>query len=76
MSYYRKDRKLGKIIATFPGPVALFWWLSRRPEWGRYKGEGAEAWELERRETGVRRVVLAVLAVVGTCGGLVLLYLT
>ncbi|XP_006457965.1 hypothetical protein AGABI2DRAFT_64702 [Agaricus bisporus var. bisporus H97] len=76
MSYYRKDRELGKIIATFPGPVALFWWLSRRPEWGRYKGEGAEAWELERRETGVRRVVLAVLAVVGTCGGLVLLYLT
>lgn len=64
MSYYRSDRKLGKIVATFPGPVALFWWLSRTPVWERYRAVGAEAWAAERRESWVRKLVLfAVLSV-------------
>ncbi|KAL1706901.1 hypothetical protein EV121DRAFT_200448 [Schizophyllum commune] len=44
MSYYRQDRREGKIVATFPGPVTLFWWLARRPKWDEWKGVGAEAW--------------------------------
>lgn len=70
MSYYRRDRQLGKIIATFPGPVTLFWWLSRRPEWERYRGEGAEAWERERRGRRALSVLFAAV-VLGACAGLV-----
>ena len=44
MSYYRQDRREGKIVATFPGPVTLFWWLARRPKWDEWKGVGAEVW--------------------------------
>lgn len=60
MSYYRADRKQGKIIATFPGPVALFWWLSLSPVWERYKAVGAEAWAAERRQSGIRKLMLTV----------------
>ncbi|KAF9454662.1 FAD/NAD(P)-binding domain-containing protein [Macrolepiota fuliginosa MF-IS2] len=58
MSYYRSDRKFGKIIATFPGPVALFWWLCRTPKWDRYRAVGAETWVEEQRSQRVfRRLV-------------------
>jgi hypothetical protein len=60
MSYYRSDRRLGKIVATFPGPVVLFWWLSRRPVWGRYKAVGADAWEGERRQSVLKKIVVVV----------------
>ncbi|KAJ3574820.1 hypothetical protein NP233_g1506 [Leucocoprinus birnbaumii] len=64
MSYYRSDRKLGKIVATFPGPVALFWWLARTPVWSRYRAVGAEAWAAERRQSWMQKmVVFAVLSV-------------
>lgn len=35
-SYYQArtgGEKRGKIIATFPGPVSLFWWLTKFPRW-------------------------------------------
>lgn len=65
MSYYRMDRRLGKIIATFPGPVALFWWLCRKPRWERYKVVDGEEWEKERRRLRMRRVVM--LLGIGIC---------
>jgi len=60
MSYYRADRKQGKIIATFPGSVALFWWLTLSPVWERYKAVGAEAWAAERRQSTIRKQILTV----------------
>ncbi|KAF9013992.1 hypothetical protein BDQ17DRAFT_434014 [Cyathus striatus] len=37
-SFYRAEReKETKIIATFPGPVSLFWWLTLWPRWGDFK---------------------------------------
>lgn len=66
MSYYRSDRKLGKITATFPGPVALFWWLSRTPVWERYVAVGGERWE-GSREGGLGRLgMVVVMGVVGS----------
>jgi hypothetical protein len=70
MSYYRAGRRDGKIVATFPGPVALFWWLARRPVWGRYRAEGAGAWERERRERRAWGLVFAVVVVLGAGAGL------
>ncbi|KXN92229.1 4-hydroxyacetophenone monooxygenase, partial [Leucoagaricus sp. SymC.cos] len=60
-SYYRSDRKRGKIVATFPGPVSLFWWLSRKPVWERYKAVGAEAWAADRQRSALKRMALFVL---------------
>ena len=49
-SYYQIDRKRGsKNVATFPGPVSLFWWLTRTPLWNKFHGVAAEAWEKQRR---------------------------
>ena len=36
-SYYRREGANGKIIATFPGSVSLFWWLARRPQYSDYE---------------------------------------
>lgn len=41
-SYYHTARdSSSKIIATFPGPVALFWWFCRRPRWSQWEIRGA-----------------------------------
>jgi hypothetical protein len=58
MNYYRGDRQQGKIIATFPGPVALFWWLSRRPVWKRYHAVDADAWAMDKLELEYRQMGL------------------
>lgn len=67
MSYYRLDGGVGKIVATFPGPVALFWWLSRKPKWGKYKVAGGEEWEqdLMQKRYGRWAVIVVVLLSVG-----------
>ncbi|KAG6868707.1 hypothetical protein C0993_011645 [Termitomyces sp. T159_Od127] len=58
-SYYQAGgQKQTKIIATFPGPVALFWWLTLWPKWNEFVGVGAEAWGAEQRREIVRRRVL------------------
>ncbi|KAG6860624.1 hypothetical protein C0995_009273 [Termitomyces sp. Mi166 len=68
-SYYQVGgEKQTKIVATFPGPVALFWWLTLRPRWNEFIGVGAEAWETERRRAVVRRRVLFVGLVAVTAG--------
>ncbi|KAG5734570.1 hypothetical protein E4T56_gene5522 [Termitomyces sp. T112] len=60
-SYYQAGgQKQTKIIATFPGPVGLFWWLTLRPRWNEFIGVGAEAWETEQRRAVVRRRILFV----------------
>jgi len=49
-SYYQSGgQKQTKIIATFPGPVSLFWWLARSVRWDDFAGVEAEAWEKQRR---------------------------
>ncbi|KAF5381017.1 hypothetical protein D9615_004056 [Tricholomella constricta] len=59
-SYYQVGgQKQTKIIATFPGPVGLFWWLTRRARWSDFIGVGAEAWEKQRgRDTLKKRGLL------------------
>lgn len=50
VSYYQAGRdSKTKVVATFPGPVALFWWFCRRPKWELYHAVGAEAWDAQRR---------------------------
>lgn len=66
-SYYQAGRQSkSKIIATFPGPVALFWWLTRYPQWEKFHAVGAEAWERQRRINKAKKwaslIVLLVLA--------------
>lgn len=53
-SYYRRETTNGKIFATFPGPVSLFWLLARRPRYSDYEIIGGERW---RRREGLRRIV-------------------
>ncbi|OBZ66829.1 Baeyer-Villiger monooxygenase [Grifola frondosa] len=38
-----------KIVAPFPGPLILFWWLLRRPVWQDYHAVDAERWMRQRR---------------------------
>lgn len=73
-SYYQAGgNKSTKIIATFPGPVALFWWLTRRVRWDEFVGVGAEEWEAERRWKGRRGIGLVVVGLVLAVGfGIVL----
>ncbi|KAJ3503644.1 hypothetical protein NMY22_g18178 [Coprinellus aureogranulatus] len=45
-SFYNEvDGKKAKNTATFPGPVTLFWWFCRTPQWEVFRAVGGEAWE-------------------------------
>lgn len=56
MSYYQAGRNSKeRIVATFPGPVALFWWFCRRPKWELFHGVGVEDWERERKTRKIKR---------------------
>ncbi|KAI0065159.1 FAD/NAD-P-binding domain-containing protein, partial [Artomyces pyxidatus] len=48
-SWYRRGQE-GKIFSTFPGPLALYWWFLRAPQWADYvvKGDGSRAWGRRR----------------------------
>ncbi|KAG6814511.1 hypothetical protein H0H92_000036 [Tricholoma furcatifolium] len=56
-SYYRLGEQK-KIIATFPGPVSLFWWMTLRPQWKDFIGVGAAGWEKERRRDLVKKWIV------------------
>ncbi|KAI0052222.1 FAD/NAD-P-binding domain-containing protein [Auriscalpium vulgare] len=49
VSWYRAGNS-GKIIGTFPGPVALYWWWLRAVRWNDYsvEGKGKSGWERRR----------------------------
>jgi hypothetical protein len=69
-SYYQIDGKRGsKNIAMFPGPVSLFWWLTRTPPWNKFHGVAAEAWEKQRRIDKIKKwgglTVLTLVIVLG-----------
>lgn len=49
-SYYRRESAKGKIFATFPGPVSLFWWLARRPRYADYEVVGGDGWQGRERQ--------------------------
>ncbi|KAH7912239.1 hypothetical protein BJ138DRAFT_814110 [Hygrophoropsis aurantiaca] len=66
-SYYRGDGRDGtRNIATFPGMMSLFWWITRKPCWDDFKAVGGDAWARQRRRNGmlVRWGSLAVLLIV------------
>lgn len=44
-----------KVIATFPGPVSLFWWLMRTPRWELFRAVGADGWKKQRRAEKVMK---------------------
>jgi len=67
-SYYRRESAKGKIFATFPGPVSLFWWLARRPRYSDYEVVGGERWQhAERQREGIWTALkfIGVMIVVG-----------
>lgn len=60
-SYYQAGgNNQTKVIATFPGPVTLFWWLIRTPRWELFRAVGAEAWEKQQRAEKVKKWSIAV----------------
>ncbi|KAG5647262.1 hypothetical protein DXG03_000797 [Asterophora parasitica] len=70
-SYYQVGRQnQTKIIATFPGPVALFWWFCRRVRWDDFIGVEAGEWEKQRRRTtfAKRAVLVGLLALAAGLG--------
>ena len=55
-SWYRVGAE-GKIFSTFPGAMALYWWMARSPRWDDYivQGPGKGAWERKKKvKTAVR----------------------
>ncbi|KAJ3503773.1 hypothetical protein NLJ89_g8287 [Agrocybe chaxingu] len=68
-SYYQANRDdKTRIIATFPGPVALFWWFCRRPKWELFRAVGAQAWQQERKISRAKKwgtLTLLLVLVVG-----------
>ncbi|KAF9564392.1 FAD/NAD(P)-binding domain-containing protein [Agrocybe pediades] len=57
VSYYQAGRdSKTRIIATFPGPVSLFWWFCRSPKWELFRGVGAEAWNRERKQRKLTKI--------------------
>jgi hypothetical protein len=46
-SWYRLN-KVGRNIAIFPGPMALFWWKLRQPRWDHFISVGRERWAKEK----------------------------
>lgn len=61
-SYYRTGN--GKVIATFPGPVILFWYLTRKVNWSDYMAVDADEWKRELKVgTITKRIVLGTAAV-------------
>lgn len=65
--YHLGGGKQARLIGTFPGPVALFWWLARQPHWNGFHAVGAEAWEKQRRLNTAKKIgfVLALAAGLG-----------
>jgi len=63
-SYYRSDRKQGKIIANFPGSMTLFWWTLRKPKWEDFKLVGGESCIERRRWSDRTRLFGAVAGLV------------
>jgi len=61
-SYYRRGSTRGKIFATFPGPVSLFWWLARRPRYSDYEIVGGERWERGQWAKGIVKTMLKLMA--------------
>ncbi|KAH9483680.1 Baeyer-Villiger monooxygenase [Psilocybe cubensis] len=69
MSYYQAGRNnKTRIVATFPGPVALFWWFCRRPRWELFRGVGAEAWEQEQKVGRITKGALLAVVVAAALG--------
>lgn len=65
VSYYQTGGAKPKLVSTFPGPVALFWWFCRHPQWDKFRGVESERWESERkREKWTRVGIMFGLAVV------------
>ncbi|KAG6867011.1 hypothetical protein C0991_003927 [Blastosporella zonata] len=62
-SYYQQGEQK-KIVATFPGPVGLFWWLTLWPRWNEFIGVGAGAWEKEQRPKKWAQVLAGLLILV------------
>lgn len=69
-SYYQvAGHKQSKVFALFPGPVSLFWWLTRAPSWNEFHGVSDEEWRKQRRLDRIKKwgrlVVLALAPIMG-----------
>ena len=65
-SYYRRN---GKNVATFPGPVALQWWIAKMNRWDNWIAVGSENWTSSRKtiqKKAAWAVVALLIAAVGT----------
>lgn len=71
-SYYQVGGKKTKIFATFPGPVTLFWWLTRYPRWEKFHGVGAERWEKQQKLNKTKKWSVLVVLVIAVGFGLFL----
>jgi hypothetical protein len=68
-SYYQiGGSKQTKIVGTFPGPVALFWWLARKPRWDEYIGVGDQAWVERRKADRLKSLVFLGLTAIAIAG--------
>ncbi|KAG0706314.1 FAD/NAD(P)-binding domain-containing protein [Suillus ampliporus] len=64
LSYYRGDsRKGGRNTVTFPGMIALYWWIMRKPRWDDFKVVGGEQWFYQRRKVALMKYALVALTV-------------
>jgi hypothetical protein len=57
-SYYHQGGSVNsRIVATWPGPVSLYWWMSRKVQWHHWKAIDADdSWvqKVRSRSYGLR----------------------
>ncbi|KAG1756602.1 uncharacterized protein EDB91DRAFT_1093541 [Suillus paluster] len=69
LSYYRGDSRKGvRNVATFPGMIALYWWIVRKPRWDDFRVVGGEQWSYQRRKVALIKYALVALTISGTIG--------
>ncbi|KAH7889434.1 hypothetical protein F5I97DRAFT_1994531 [Phlebopus sp. FC_14] len=76
-SYYRGDSRAGgRNVATFPGMLTLFWWITRKPRWDDFEVVGGERRGGRTNTALLERGILVVLmtVILGIVGGHVTLF--
>ncbi|KAG8719460.1 hypothetical protein FRC08_002774 [Ceratobasidium sp. 394] len=71
--YHAGETRQGKLISTWPGTQAYFWWMLRKPVWADYETVGGEKWVRRRKYAAVFRTVLEALVAGAGLGAWILI---
>ncbi|KAJ6613685.1 hypothetical protein B0H10DRAFT_2047523 [Mycena sp. CBHHK59/15] len=55
VSWYRSGSD-GKVSSIFPGPMMLYWWWLRQPQWSDYRVMATHGWDRQLRSERLKRL--------------------